>query len=65
MQPPNAWLAVVNGAVMKGLAQAGDGLSMVSIVSRKARKHYGIELSHQYVDALHSSIQHKRYLALV
>lgn len=64
MQPSNAWLAVANGAVMKGLAQASAGLTMVSVTSRTARKHYGVELGVPYVHALHSSIEHKRYLLL-
>lgn len=44
MQPPNAWLAVVQGAVMKGLAQcAPEKLTVVKLQNRKARKHYGTE----------------------
>jgi molecular chaperone DnaK (HSP70) len=36
MQPPNAWLAVVQGAVMKGLAQsAPESLTMVKVQNRK------------------------------
>lgn len=42
LQPSNAWLAVVQGAVMKGLAQsAPDALTMVRVRDRRARKHYG------------------------
>lgn len=44
LQPPNAWTAVVRGAVMMGLAQSNPSLSLVSVVSRVARKHYGISL---------------------
>jgi hypothetical protein len=44
LQPPNAWTAVVRGAVMMGLAQFDPTLSSVSVASRAARKHYGTEL---------------------
>ncbi|KAL4886656.1 hypothetical protein BJY04DRAFT_178102 [Aspergillus karnatakaensis] len=43
LQPPNAWTAVVRGAVMMGLSRT-KALSTVNVVSRKARKHYGVEL---------------------
>lgn len=43
LQPPNAWTAVVRGAVMMGLSRT-RALQTVDVVSRKARKHYGIEL---------------------
>ncbi|KAI9374735.1 hypothetical protein BJX61DRAFT_264991 [Aspergillus egyptiacus] len=43
LQPPNAWTAVVRGAVMMGLSRM-KALSTVDVVSRKARKHYGVEL---------------------
>ncbi|KAL4988050.1 hypothetical protein BDW68DRAFT_197008 [Aspergillus falconensis] len=43
LQPPNAWTAVVRGAVMMGLSRT-KALRTVDVVSRKARKHYGIEL---------------------
>ena len=49
MQPPNAWLAVVQGAVMKGLAQcAPEKLTVVKVQNRKARKHYGTEWRTRY-----------------
>jgi len=41
LQPPNAWTAVVRGAVMKGLATHDDKLALVHIGPRTARKHYG------------------------
>ena len=44
LQPPNAWTAVVRGAVMLGLARAIPKLAAVGLVSRAARKHYGVEL---------------------
>jgi molecular chaperone DnaK (HSP70) len=62
MQPPNAWQAVVQGAVMKGLAQsAPDKLTVVQIQNRKARKHYGTEWRTRYDDKLHSHIKDKRH----
>ena len=48
LQPPNAWTAVVRGAVMMGLAHANPKLASVGLVSRAARKHYGIELSVEF-----------------
>lgn len=51
LQPPNAWTAVVRGAVMMGLSNVNCGSGMV--VSRAARKHYGIELSVQFNSTLH------------
>ncbi|RFU34294.1 hypothetical protein B7463_g2070, partial [Scytalidium lignicola] len=53
LQPPNAWTAVVRGAVMMGLAQANSNSGMV--VSRAARKHYGIELSVEFDPKLHNN----------
>lgn len=61
MQPPNAWLAVVHGAVMKGLAQsAPKSLTMVQVRNRKARKHYGIELRVKFDKKVHSSLRDKK-----
>jgi sugar (pentulose or hexulose) kinase len=53
LQPPNAWTAVVRGAVMMGLANANAKFASVGIESRAARKHYGVELSVEYDPALH------------
>lgn len=62
LQPPNAWLAVVQGAVMKGLAQsAPEQLTMVKIQNRKARKHYGTEWRVRYDEKLHASLRDKRH----
>jgi molecular chaperone DnaK (HSP70) len=55
LQPTNSWTAVVRGAVMMGLAHADAKLASVGIVSRAARKHYGIELSSRYDPALHQA----------
>jgi hypothetical protein len=61
MQPPNAWQAVVQGAVMKGLAQSAPELAVLKIQNRKARKHYGTQWRTRYDDKLHSSIRDKRH----
>jgi molecular chaperone DnaK (HSP70) len=45
LQPPNAWTAVVRGAVMRGLANANASLASVKMESRAARKHYGLQLN--------------------
>ncbi|KAH8677908.1 hypothetical protein BX600DRAFT_139920 [Xylariales sp. PMI_506] len=61
MQPPNAWLAVVNGAVMKGLALSSPGtLTAVDIKDRVARKHYGTELEYAFVKVLHNDYDSKK-----
>lgn len=42
LQPPNAWISVVRGAVMKGISLANPVNYDVPIVkARAARKHYG------------------------
>jgi len=62
MQPPNAWLAVVQGAVMKGLAQtAPEQLTVVRVQNRKARKHYGTEWRVRYDDKLHAHLRNKKH----
>jgi hypothetical protein len=62
MQPPNAWLAVVQGAVMKGLAQcAPEQLTMVKIQNRKARKHYGTEWRTRYDPSIHSHLANRKH----
>ncbi|OBT67817.1 hypothetical protein VE03_02422 [Pseudogymnoascus sp. 23342-1-I1] len=54
LQPPNAWTAVVRGAVMMGLSRANPRLSSVSVMSRAARKHYGVELHVSYESTIHN-----------
>ena len=62
LQPPNAWQAVVQGAVMKGLAlSAPDKLTTVRVQNRRARKHYGTEWRTRYDDKVHSKIRDKRH----
>lgn len=47
MQPVNAWTAVVRGAVLRGL----EGQELV--VSRKARRHYGVKASEPFNGSIH------------
>jgi hypothetical protein len=56
LQPPNAWTAVVRGAVMMGLSHT-KALRSVDVVSRKARKHYGVELHTPFNAAKHDVSQ--------
>ena len=48
LQPPNAWTAIVRGAVMIGLNRANSMGAIVNVVSRRARKHYGVEVHVNY-----------------
>ncbi|UNI19937.1 hypothetical protein JDV02_006079 [Purpureocillium takamizusanense] len=62
LQPPNAWQAVVQGAVMKGLADsAPEQLTMVQVRNRQARKHYGTEWRTKYDPKLHSHLRSRRH----
>lgn len=61
LQPPNAWTAVVRGAVMMGLART-NALRTVDVVSRKARKHYGIQLHTPFKEGKHD--ESKKYVFL-
>jgi molecular chaperone DnaK (HSP70) len=60
MQPPNAWQAIVQGAVLKGLANAAPDLAVVRVKNRKARKHYGTEWRARWDDKLHGHLKSKR-----
>ncbi|KAK3370882.1 hypothetical protein B0T24DRAFT_302275 [Lasiosphaeria ovina] len=58
MQPPNAWLAVVHGAVMKGLALSmPENNKQVRVGKRKGRKHYGTEWRTRYDPLIHGNIK--------
>jgi hypothetical protein len=48
MQPPNAWTAVVRGAVLRGL----EGQDLV--LSRKSRRHYGVLHTSDYRPNYHN-----------
>lgn len=61
IQTENAWTAVVQGAVMKGVAQVSPlKPATLKVVDRKARKHYGTELSTVYDHSIHAVIQDKK-----
>ena len=47
LQPPNAWTAVVRGAVLRGL----EGAELV--LNRKARRHYGVRCSRHFDARIH------------
>lgn len=53
MQPANAWTAVVRGALMMGLANSNPTLAKVGVVSRTARKSYGIRWQTEYDASIH------------
>ena len=53
LQPVNAWTAVVRGAVLRGV----EGQELV--LSRKARRHYGVKHSSRFDSSIHS--EHLRY----
>ena len=53
LQPPNAWTAVVRGAVMMGVARSDPRLTAVGLVSRAARKHYGADLGVDFDETRH------------
>jgi tRNA A37 threonylcarbamoyltransferase TsaD len=54
-QPANAWTAVVRGAVMMGAHS-----NAVKLLSRVARKHYGVILADRYDRSIHS--RSERYI---
>lgn len=47
LQLENAWTEAIEGPVMKGLAEVNslERAAAMKVVDRKARKHYGFELS--------------------
>lgn len=61
LRPQNPWTAVVEGAVLRGLARvAPERDQVVKVVDRRARKHYGFLLSVPYDHNLHSELQNQR-----
>jgi hypothetical protein len=62
LQPVNAWTAVVRGAVLMGLARANSQLAQVALVSRRARKHYGLQLSTKFDAQVHDGS--KKYVPM-
>lgn len=61
LQPPNAWAAIMRGAVMMGLSRRSPTLTSVNVTSRSARKHYGIELNVRYKERQHNAA--RKYIA--
>lgn len=60
LQPGNAWTAVVEGAVLKGLSEAVTADNQITILNRKARKNFGFEVSNPFNHILHHSIAGKK-----
>lgn len=61
LQPPNAWQAIVQGAVLKGLALSSPDSTVVKVENRKARKHYGTEWSVRWDEKSHRNLKSERY----
>ncbi|KAI1412015.1 hypothetical protein F5Y13DRAFT_200350 [Hypoxylon sp. FL1857] len=62
LQPPNAWTAVVNGAVIKGMSIVKPGNHDIPVVkARVGRKHYGYEFSVVFDKSKHESLRSKMY----
>jgi molecular chaperone DnaK (HSP70) len=53
IKPPYAWSAVVQGALMKGLAHYDKQHATVRLSSRSARKHIGTEVSLNFDEDIH------------
>ncbi|KAG9257747.1 uncharacterized protein F5Z01DRAFT_741648 [Emericellopsis atlantica] len=58
LQPPNAWQAVVQGAVLKSLANNDPKTAPVAVRARKARRSYGVLLRAAYQHELHAHLAH-------
>lgn len=62
LQPPNAWQAVVQGAVMKGLANcAPEKWTTLKVKNRRARKHYGMEWRTAFDDKQHKHMDSTKH----
>ncbi|MCJ1427056.1 hypothetical protein MMC29_004959, partial [Sticta canariensis] len=59
MQSPNGWIAVVRGALMKGLASTSLKFATVRVSGRSARKHYGVKISELFNVTAHE--ESRRY----
>jgi len=53
LQPPNAWTAVVRGAVMKGISQNSSAPEW-GVVSRYCRGNYGLRLTKTWLPGMRS-----------
>ncbi|KAI1636075.1 hypothetical protein F4809DRAFT_663283 [Biscogniauxia mediterranea] len=62
LQPPDAWLAVVKGAVMRGVSQVQPENYDVPIIrARTARKHYGYVFGIPFDEKIHASMKQLKY----
>ncbi|KAK3990725.1 chaperone protein DnaK [Cladorrhinum sp. PSN332] len=61
LRPHEAWLSVAFGAVMMGQALNASQAALVHVAHRRARRHYGIEITTPYQEERHSHIQNKKY----
>lgn len=53
--PPDGWTAVVRGALLKTLGETAPGAKLTSVISRVARKHYGMIISTSFVKGVHDT----------
>ncbi|EXM07044.1 hypothetical protein FOIG_03642 [Fusarium odoratissimum NRRL 54006] len=53
--------AIVQGAVLKGLARSSPDCAVVKVENRKARKHYGTEWSVRWDEKSHGNLKSERY----
>jgi sugar (pentulose or hexulose) kinase len=61
LQPPNAWQAVVQGAVLKGLANNDPTMGPLAVRARKARRSYGVILNTPYNSERHAHLEHLKH----
>ncbi|KAI0554889.1 hypothetical protein F4679DRAFT_595406 [Xylaria curta] len=62
LQPPNGWLAVARGALMKGIAEVmPEDYDIPVVMSRTARKHYGYEVGVRFDNNVHSPLISQKY----
>ncbi|KAI0860930.1 hypothetical protein F4860DRAFT_477216 [Xylaria cubensis] len=62
LQPPNGWLSVARGAVMKGIAEVmPEDYDIPVVMSRAARKHYGYEVGVRFDSNVHSPLISQKY----
>lgn len=61
LQPAHAWQAVVNGAVLKGLANDDPGTAEVNVRSRQARHSYGLEMHYKYEHESYYHLNHTKW----
>lgn len=53
--PTDGWTAVVRGALLKTLGETAPGAKLTSVISRVARKHYGMIISTSFVKGVHDT----------